>query len=481
MIPETILLGVLVIAAPQTAPPSSANAFTVSGAERIFERQEQQFTLMRQGENLLLRTNRNVHGALAGEERSELAVREGIFTWLAAQPAWTLQLLAPSSEQMRYLDPPRFQISDLRNNRPAVERALGGKVTVGKREKFGKRDCITLLVTHSQTGRQQGFWVDLETGLILRHVDMVNGLKDYERWFTQFTPQTSLPAENFQIPTGSQVIRGVPDAGILRHAAKPRDANAYREDVSQIRQKTVLGAGNWLYTLPDIPGFAYTHTVHQERVGTFSKEQLARRASLYRNQGVFSAIPYLSDIPVVGRFYTGGATQPAPWVFTGQEGGNAIALALGDNVLTTAPNAPVQGIRVFTSDRLLTEGTGSAISLKFLSPTLDPATRKRLLEEEKQMGADSRVQSDFLDPKTGDTLSFLQLRHRGIASLFPGLALPEPSVLTSKERGRVLVYALTQPFALNLISWQTGEGSYVLASTRLTPKELLALAEKAEQ
>src|SRR5688500_2689349 len=101
-----VLLCVTLGGTPQTATPTATNAQNASGWERIFERQDQKFSIARQGDKTLLRSFRNVGGALAGEERAELRMPEGVFTWLVSQPAWTLQLLQPSSEQAGFLDAP---------------------------------------------------------------------------------------------------------------------------------------------------------------------------------------------------------------------------------------------------------------------------------------------------------------------------------------------------------------------------------------
>jgi hypothetical protein len=481
MVINIALLCVTLGGTPQAATPATTNAVTASGAERVFERQEQKFSISRQGEKTLLRTLRNVGGALAGEERAELRSPQGIYTWLVAQPGWTLQLLLPSSEQVGFLEAPRFRLSDLRTNLPAVERALGGKITLGRRETFAGRPCQTLLVTNARTGRQQGIWLDIETGLILRHVDMVNGQKDYERWFTQFDPKASLPAATFQLPPDAKTIRGIPDAGILLHAAKRR-SEQYHNDMSQTRQKTALGGGHWIYRLPEISGFEYTHTVHRERVGSLSKEALAKRASTNWNNNTVSLnfsdfmldnIPVLTELPVLGRLFVN--TSEVQGNLSG-EGENMIVLGaqVQEGFRSASPNITFSA-RGRVIDRIARTEPVSWIA----TPLRDPSTLPKLFQEERQAGADAMVQSDFLDPKTGDTVSFLQLRHRGIASLFPGLELPNPTILNSKVRGRVQAYTLASPFPLNLITWQNEDGVYILASTRLTPKELLALAEQA--
>jgi hypothetical protein len=91
----------------------------------------------------------------------------------------------------------------------------------------------------------------------------------------------------------------------------------------------------------------------------------------------------------------------------------------------------------------------------------------------------SVIHSDFLDPKTGDTVSFVQLRNRPLTSVFKANGLAAHKPIEHAKLGKVRVYRLDSPFKALVVSWKRGDMAYALTSTRLKVEELIAIAEKA--
>src|SRR5258708_26351499 len=112
-----------------------------------------------------------------------------------------------------------------------------------------------------------------------------------------------------------------------------------------------------------------------------------------------------------------------------------------------------------------------------------PGDSVEAAKERRKAGAyltgSSVIHTDFLDSKTGDTVSFVQLRNRAITSVFKANGLAARKPVENGKLGEVKVYGLDSPFKALVVSWKRGDIIYALTSTRLKVDELVAIAEKA--
>ena len=82
-------------------------------------------------------------------------------------------------------------------------------------------------------------------------------------------------------------------------------------------------------------------------------------------------------------------------------------------------------------------------------------------------GVKARVETNFLDRATGDTVSFFQLHERDWQALLHGIKTASGTGLKSGRFGAIGTFEATVPFVLHGIVCQEGSSTFVLTSTRL--------------
>jgi hypothetical protein len=90
------------------------------------------------------------------------------------------------------------------------------------------------------------------------------------------------------------------------------------------------------------------------------------------------------------------------------------------------------------------------------------------------------VQSDFVDSKTGDTLTLLQIDKRDLKPWLMQLGLNEGEVVANQGAGNARFHVSTGPVKVNVLTWQVNQTRLALVSTSLTKDQLLELASKIQ-
>jgi hypothetical protein len=90
------------------------------------------------------------------------------------------------------------------------------------------------------------------------------------------------------------------------------------------------------------------------------------------------------------------------------------------------------------------------------------------------------VQSDFVDSKTGDTLTLLQIDKRDLKPWLLPLGLNEGEVVPNQGVGNARFHVSTGPLKVNVLTWQVNQTRLALVSTSLTKDQLLELASKIQ-
>ena len=470
---------------------------------------------------LAYQTTHGFDGALDTLSRREVVNAQGIFTWLDAAPDWNLLLPEASLPQMtRLFLPIHASPADLRGGPFALARQFGQDIRDGGQTVLCGRPCRILTVsTGARAGvrTSQRLWVDLETGLLLRRDEDSGGSALPSYALREFVPNAPLEANAFQIPANAKTIRGLVNAGILLHTADTRDANA---ELERVRKTSRLQQGNWIKALPVPPGFTYAQTLLQEdgTPGPLDNALLALRdlSSLTWYSGaLLNADSRLADTSLM--FDSGALVNTSNMTVTLQAAAPSVdasmeraetadraaeaaapgsqARADAEKEADAARNAAAQSQwqsadapAVLDLVRLpymhTTEPTG-------LSWDYNPANQSAfngralfnqagdILNPANVPPSDfkARAETDLLDRATGDTISLFQLRNRDWRPLLHGFKTMPGTRPVSPIHGQIETFEATMPCTLHGIVWHEGSCDFLLTSTRLDIRALIALAD----
>jgi hypothetical protein len=87
------------------------------------------------------------------------------------------------------------------------------------------------------------------------------------------------------------------------------------------------------------------------------------------------------------------------------------------------------------------------------------------------------IQTDWVDPETGHSVSLFQVNGRPIETALARLLLPEPKAIARQALAEAKLYDVQIPFACRVLTWKTGTIAYALVSTKLTEDEMTKFAE----
>ena len=87
---------------------------------------------------------------------------------------------------------------------------------------------------------------------------------------------------------------------------------------------------------------------------------------------------------------------------------------------------------------------------------------------------------EFLNAKTGDTITFFQLHNVSPNYALRGIRLPAAKPSPSARFGEARQYEVVSPFVLHVVIWRSGGTDYVLVSSSVSCSDLQGIAEKAD-
>jgi hypothetical protein len=404
-------------------------------------------TILSQANRLRIHTTLGVGDDLQGVPRVEVISPKGIFTWLEGKPQVTLQLFEPSAMgYLEFLARPRFSRYDLEFNMKGIEQALGKRVVPEKAETVAGRDCLVLTIPDrpdSTTIDFQKLWIDRETGITLKLQDYQKGERVYQREAVEIDYRASATEADFEPAPNALILKGLISPQTLLRMPEGRPLNEVKTDISTINEKTKHISPNWANPLTP-QNFVYAQTLFlqgQAITGTVTggtrQGRNPNRPNNPRNRLAEPQILYIQSNSA------GGPTQVEVRVERGP-GGRQLIIASGTN-------PPASGGAGGTTG---TPGGASSTATPVLF-----------------------AKSDFVDPKTGATLSFVQAYSTSALSAFPFLPIGAPEPLNDSRLSEARVYRITQPYDIVILVWRRDKVEYALASSSLTVEQLRQIAQ----
>jgi hypothetical protein len=427
---------------------------TATISERFEQSAPREMTVTKKGETYSYRTTNEIDGMLGGVERIEVAGPNGFYTWLPNRPEVALRLWAPTSmDVFDYLAKPNFSRADLEVYVEGIEKALGKKVLVGKSEKLAGRDCLvlTILDKPGSSDDYQRLWIDRETGLAMKLMDVVKGVVSYEREVKSiaFTP----PADVLFAPKeGAKILSGIVLPTTLLNVGTLAGADAFQRDISAVNQKS---GTPWASATAELSSFGYAGSnfrqIRRDRFQVGPERVDPREAARQRRQQQRG-----NQIAQRARFVSqdGGEMQTFEIRIAGEQ---VIANQNGDVIVTTTaalpPTVGAQGV----------QGGSGGSGANSDGTTVYPM-----------------VQSDFVDAKTGNTLTLLQIDKRDLKPWLLQLGLDEGVVVPNEGAGNARFHVSTGPVKVNVLTWQVNQARLALVSTSLSKEQLLEIAQKIQ-
>jgi hypothetical protein len=451
------------------------DSLSISGIERIAGGKERPFLVARSNGKLQFTTQRGLDGSLIGENRNEESVASGVFTWLSDSPKWVLQLPETSiAEYGSLIQPSRFSKGALLEARQTIERSLGKKVIQFKSGTYRDRTCFEVTVGDPNLPTNfQKLWIDAETGITLQRIDTSNRSVDYQYKLDSFKPD-QIPANGaFALAPSATVIRGFVHPEILKHAGEKATDEDYKKALAGI---TAVDR-NSILSVPKPEGFEYVHTLVSTARGSGA-------GKVQTGGALGSALLLPGGLPpgwnVTGDVDVEKGTIVMDFV-TPEGGGPKAMINLPSGVQDSAtfqikitndqPNSDPIDIQYVS----FVDTNGSLI----IAPGDSVQAAKERRKAEAILFGSSVIHTDFLDPKSGDSVSFVQIRNRQLTSVFKANGLTAQKPIEHQKLGEIKVYRLEKPFTAIVLSWKRGEVIYALTSTRLKVDDLIAIAEKA--
>lgn len=462
-----------------TSSPSDwtrVDSVRATGFERVANGRDHPFTIVRDRSSLAYSCTRDLDGQLEGRLRTEVSGPKGVFTWLDANPKWVLQL--PYMSAPDFADailPLKVNRDDLQSNPEEVNRKLGKHVSEVGEDSVASRDCLVLALA-GEGSMRQSLWVDAQTGMTLREDDKIGKDVVYTRLLTSFQPDPFLPPATFDPYPDAVIIKGLVQPSILIAAQRPRTEQEYRADIAKLRRTSSIKSGAWIKQLVLPEGLSYMGTSASEwdpnAIPPPLTFQQAPPQKLYADVGSFSGIP------------------PA-WAVAGQVAITGGSIYFGFNAPSEQSSRPI-------GDYLL-NGIGRSAS----GPSSQPVAFGGFVgadgsvymppppTDDQNQGADeetpkaaplkdnlsSIVRSEFLDPATGDTLTFIQIHNETLRSALEVGRLPAPKALKDEKLPQAMSYEMASPWHENLITWRVANTEYALAGTKTSVADLQKLGE----
>lgn len=427
---------------------------TAAISERFDQTAAREMTLRKKGEAFSYLTTNEIDGMLGGTERVEVAGPAGFYTWLPGRPDLVMRLWAPTSlDIFDFLAKPKFSRADLEVYLEGIEKALGKKVLVGKSEKIAGRDCLvlTILDQPGSSNDYQRLWIDRETGIAMKLADVEKSVTVYSREITAISFEAPGPEVLFAPKPEAKVLAGIILPTTLVNAANLSTPAAFQRDIAAINQKS----GNpWAGATENVESFGYagsnyrqirnqTFQVGQERVDPREAERQRRREQ--RGNQIAERRRFVSQ--------DGGGVQTFE-----------IRIASAELATTTVQGGEVAFLAMPPT---LSEQANGGTSSSGRSSTDKSATYPM-------------VQSDFVDAKTGATLTLLQIENRDLKPWLMQLGLGEGQVVPNEGVGNARFFSAAGPVKVNVLTWQVGKAHLALVATSLSKEQLVEIAGKIQ-
>lgn len=427
-----VLLAVLAVV--QGSGWQSPTSLAANGYVQMQSGARRSFTIARSGQLSIYLGTQPIGTDLVGIPRAEIAGPDGVFTWIGEKPKFVLQLPYSSTGEFNsMLRPPSFGKDELLRTPEEVGRKLGGKVKLGERESIEGREAIVYDLGFG--GLFKRAWLDAGSGTTLRQQDLQGSTIIAERGIDSF--DKDVRPSMFEKPAGT-IIRGIAKPGILQRAGTSGDA---AKDVEKAEKACKMTYKGWLRRLPEIDGFLYTQS---------SGWSAASRKAVPPGVIASPAAPFPPlDLTVLRRGDVTVVTTDGS-----STGSQVVQLELAGHE-----------IRNF-------EGAATRFRLALDNPSSPMSTDVRA-------GASGYLQSDYLDPATGDTVTILQTANLRLDGFFKGIKLPKPQPVEGAKG--MESYSVSAPFKLNVVVWQQNGAIYAIASTRHEIADLAKIAQKLDR
>jgi hypothetical protein len=429
--------------------------------ERYGDQPERKLSLLQSDGTVAYKTDAAIVGELSGIPRIEAIGPQGVLTWIDGKPLHVLQLIAPTTpEMLECFDRPRFSRADLEFNYQGIEKALNKKVYVGKSEAVAGRDCLVLRVAdkiETASTDYQKLWIDRETGLTMKQEDWFAGKLTYSRTVTSVLFKNTEESEKFAPAPNAVVIRGlVSPVALLKHANLGSFSD-FDTDISKINANAKPAA--WASSFDASLDMGYMQTTSRDMlVQTVAYGQNASQNNQNRNNRGRRQNQFRSR-----------ATEDLVFLRSGAS----------DNVAA---------VRTFQVEITNDDGGGPRRTFQIVqgaegSVEASPSGQGGTANQNATTGSKSYpfAQSDFIDTKTGETLSFLQIKGRPVMSLLSALAMKSGDKIEDKRLDSPRLFAAVKPWAGNVLVWKRGDVEYALVSTKLSGAQLVEIAAKVRQ
>lgn len=402
-------------------------------------------TILTKANSLRIHTSQGIGDDLQGIPRVEVISPKGIFTWIDGKPEAVLQLFEPSAMgYLEFLARPRFSRYDLEFNMKGIKQALGKRVLPEKAETVAGRDCLVLTIPDRHDSLSTDFqklWIDRETGITLKLQDYQRGELVYQREVTEIDYRASATEADF-VPTHNAIIlKGVISPQTLLVMPRGRPLNDVKTDISTINEKTKHIAAGWATPLTPAE-FLYAQTLFQQGqaigatvFGNALRSGNSRQPNNRRNRLAEPQILYIQNS-------SGGAPTQVEVRMERGPGGRQLIVATGTTQNTQS-------------------GAAGGGSTGAVSSTATPVLYAK---------------SDFVDPKTGRSLSFVQAYGSTALAAFYPLPFGTPEPLNDPRLAEARIYRVAQPYEITLLVWRKDKVEYALASPSLSVEQLQRLA-----
>lgn len=427
----------------------------VQFAEKTADQPTRLLMIAQQGNSIAIHTTQGVNGELDGVPRVELLTKQGVFTWIQGSPRTVLQLLLPTSfESLEYMGRPQFTRADLEFNLQGIEKALQRRVMVGKAETIADRNCLVLLVLDrpdSMGSDYQKLWIDRETGLTLKQEDYYGGELSYRRTAEYLKFEIDLPTET-SIAEGALLIQGPVGASILQRISQPRPLSEFKTDIAEVNASKKAPSQNWAGSFDSANPFLYAQTNYRELVAakpattSTNRRQNSQRANQLGNMQQM--------------MQNGNAQVQVTRNADGTRSFNVVTESNGQRQeyqITRGANGQIQMTQPGSNDSAQT----------IASPT-DPTKPKMFFV----------TKSDFVDPKSGKTMSIVQVHGAPAEGYFGPLPLGTKEIVSDSRLSNAGIYSVEAPFSVKVLVWRKGEVRLALAANGMTDEQMISTAAK---
>ncbi len=447
------LLALSILAASAFAQDGWKRPDTVFATFKEVDGTTHDYKLAKTSDGLVIETTRSANGALGGVSRIESISKSGVYTWLTGKLQVALQLPNTTIPGItEFLAVPRFSRADLEFNLDGIQKSLGKAVRAGKTEDIAGRKCLVLTILDrpdSATTDFQRLWVDVETGLSLKVEDYFGGKLTYSREVTDIA-FNDIP-EGFPTThaTNATIIRGAVSPETLLKMPSARSHDELKADLANLgRPKD--SEDSWTTVIPELPPLRYAQTSYREQTLRMSSSDSSNRrqnaiADPQSGTGtVLSEVVTLSGggegrIMSISAIRLDSNARDAVYQFTTDSSGNTLVMRGEES-----------------------SGAGSTgQDARIGQPTIIPVAK-----------------SDFVDPKSGHTLTFVQVKGRPADQLIGPYLLGTPAPIQGLESGRS--YAAKGDVDLTIVAWKKGEIHYAIASTQLPLARMVEIAKSVK-